>query len=251
MPEHAPHELHESAGESDHGPATRRTFLLASLGLFLTGCSGGQRTAQTLPSPAWDAQPTPALPPGGEVISPPARPAPQPLTPPTLAGVLPRSRWAAGRPVPNLMNRMLPVRYLTVHHDGMRPFYGNSVRDAAGRLEAIRRSHRGRGWGDIGYHFAIDRAGNVWEGRPLAYQGAHVKNYNEYNLGVLCLGNFDEQQPTQAQIASLNTFVNRLLRTYGVPVAKLRTHQEWAPTACPGRSVQRYMVSARASGAFG
>jgi hypothetical protein len=37
----------------------------------------------------------------------------------------------------------------------------------------------------------------------------------------------------------------------GQRAARLRTHQEWAPTACPGRSLQRYMVNARSAGTFG
>ena len=32
-----------------------------------------------------------------------------------------------------------------------------------------------RRFGDIGYHFAIDRNGRVWEARSLAYAGAHVQ----------------------------------------------------------------------------
>jgi hypothetical protein len=170
---------------------------------------------------------------------------------PLFPGVLTRAQWASGRPIPARMNAMLPVRWITVHHDGMDPFTGDDARAAAGRLDAIRRAHVNRGWGDIGYHFAVDRAGNVWEGRPLTWQGAHVKDHNEHNVGVVALGNFDRQQPTRAQLTALHRHVRLLMDTFSVPAARLRTHQEWAPTACPGRHLQRYMVNARTTGTFG
>lgn len=149
------------------------------------------------------------------------------------------------------MDRMLPVQYVTVHHDGMDPFYGTDARSTAARLEAIRRAHRNKGWGDIGYHFAVDREGRVWEGRPLAWQGAHVKNHNEGNIGVVALGNFDRQTPTPAQLQALNRIVSHLLRRYNVPLARLKTHQEWSATACPGINLQRYMITARNNRQFG
>jgi hypothetical protein len=34
---------------------------------------------------------------------------------------------------------------------------------------------------DIGYHYTIDPTGRIWEGRPVQYQGAHVKMNNEHN----------------------------------------------------------------------
>ena len=57
--------------------------------------------------------------------------------------------------------RGTPVRYITVHHDGMDPFFDTNKRAVAAHLETIRRLHRRKGWGDIGYHFAVDRAGLV------------------------------------------------------------------------------------------
>lgn len=226
----------------DPQPVTRRGFVLASLSVLVAGCSSTSQTARSLPSPAWDKRPLPAA--RDAVVSTPA--------PTAVPGALRRrSTWAAGQPVPAMMNRMLPVQYITVHHDGMSPFTGNDERAAAGRLESIRRVHRGRGWGDIGYHYAIDRAGNVWEGRPIAWQGAHVKDHNEGNIGVVALGNFDEQQPTAAQLEALRRHLRLLMEKHRVSVQRVRTHQEWAPTACPGRSLQAYMVQARRGRALG
>ena len=99
----------------------------------------------------------------------------------------------------------------------MDPFYGTATGDVAARIEQIRKLHRNRGWGDIGYHFVVDRAGRVWEARPIKYQGAHVKDYNFANIVVLVLGNFDEQLTTGAQLKALRRHLHALMRRYRVP----------------------------------
>lgn len=220
--------------------ASRRKFLFAGVGLLLVGCAPKAVTT-ALPSPVWKPREL------GPLDAPPAIATPTPAA----GNVIPRAQWAGSTPVPALMNPMLPVRYITVHHDGMDPFYGSDVRSTADRLERIRRAHRDKGWGDIGYHFAIDRDGRVWQGRPLSWQGAHVKDHNEGNIGVVTLGNFDRQAPSAPQIAALNRHVSMLMRQYRVPMTNVKTHQEWAPTACPGTNLQRYMVAVRRNGQIG
>ena len=238
------HEDLTNPGMDERGPfelaqTSRRGLLLMGLGL-LAGCAESKlRTA--MPSPAWPsnnmALDSPA------VASAPAEPA-------TMAGgIIRRSVWAKGQPVPSLMNRMLPVRHITVHHTALR-FAESSEGATAAMMERVRLGHRDRNFGDIGYHFAVDRAGRVWEGRPLNWQGAHVADKNEGNLGIVCLGNFDEQSPTSAQVDALKRFLRYTMTQYRVPTSRVKTHQEWAPTRCPGTQLQRYMVTMRSNGAL-
>jgi hypothetical protein len=151
------------------------------------------------------------------------------------------------------MNRMTPIRYITVHHDGMDPFHDSARADVAAHLELIRQLHRRRGWGDIGYHFAVDPAGRVWEARPLSWQGAHVKDHNPGNIGIVVLGNFEVQALTSAQREALQSHLIVLMRTYNVPPSGVYTHQEWegAATACPGEQLQHYMDTLRRRGGLG
>lgn len=259
---------------------TRRLFLLGGL-LFMTGCGSRQRTDLRPPTP-WGAPP-PTGDPGrssGSTLASRSRPASPTWDssghgPNTSAGgaasdwgtssgggyadslgvldagVLSRRSWATGEPIPSRMDRMLPVQRVTVHHDGIESlFYGTGQQETAARIDAIRRSHQAKSWGDIGYHFVVDRAGRVWEGRPLVWQGAHVKDRNEHNIGVLCLGNFDRQQPTDAQLSALEQHLNRLKSRFRLPAQNIHTHQELAATACPGFNLQRFMVSARTRGSL-
>ncbi len=132
----------------------------------------------------------------------------------------------------------------------MNSFTSTSKTSSASRLETIRKSHLRRDggrWGDIGYHFAIDPAGRLWQGRPLQWQGAHVKARNEGNIGVVVLGNYELQPVNRAQIATIESTLHTLMNKFNVPVSKVRTHQEWAATACPGKSLQRVMVGIRGS----
>ena len=118
-------------------------------------------------------------------------------------------------------------------------------------LDSIRRYHvHGLRWADIGYHYVIDRTGRVWEGRPLTFQGAHVRDKNEHNIGVMVLGNFEIQRPSEAQLDRLAKFTRELRLRHAVSVSEIRSHREWAATACPGRHLQPQFVAMRANGAI-
>jgi len=156
-----------------------------------------------------------------------------------------RREWASTGVIPRRMDRMQPVRRLTVHHDGMPPVDLRSRSEVAARIDLIRRSHMERGWGDIGYHYIVDPMGEVWEGRPLSWQGAHVAAQNEGNLGVMVLGNFERQQPTSAQLSALDRFVASRVSAYRLGVSSVLTHRELAATACPGRNLQAHMSRTR------
>ncbi|NBQ89629.1 MAG: N-acetylmuramoyl-L-alanine amidase [Betaproteobacteria bacterium] len=218
--------------------AVSRRGFLAFGGLLAVGCATQPTRTSKLPDPIWrdpGKAPTPAV------------------CPPVIKRntefkfVMDRELWCRGECVPALMNPMLPPKYITVHHDGMSPFLSTDQSSSSARVEMIRNGHRSKGWGDIGYHYVVDRGGRVWEGREIKWQGAHVKNENEGNIGICCMGNFDEQSPSDAQLQACQRMVECLMAKYRIPVSRVKTHQEWASahTACPGRSLQREMVVMR------
>ena len=59
-----------------------------------------------------------------------------------------------------------------------------------------------RGWADIGYHYLIGKEGTIFEGRQVSARGTHTESYNTGSLGVCFMGNFEEETPTQAQLAA-------------------------------------------------
>jgi len=163
--------------------------------------------------------------------------------------VVPRTDWTTARPNLKQIALMDGIARITVHHTAGQ-MQTDAWRPTAGELEAIREFHSGaeskdRHWADIAYHFAVDRAGRVWQARPLAYQGAHVKGHNEHNLGIVLLGNFEVQSPAAAQLTALSLFVGFLRTLYNVPLGQVFTHGELGMTSCPGKSLQAFMDRAR------
>ncbi len=239
---------------------SRRDLLLAGLGLAATaGCAS---TASRSAGPAWPGRLDP--PPsagtastaetyrpihrGGQALPDASLPALDPAVA-TLQGVLPRAVWTrhglAGRNV----NPMQGVKRLTLHHEGWTPVTFTAASSTYDRIEQIRQIHtRDRGWADIGYHYVIDRAGRILEGRPIHYQGAHVADNNAHNLGILVLGNFNEQSPSSAQVQSVARFTRQMMQLHRLPGHLVQTHQEIKPTQCPGRTLQAQVDKLRRNG---
>lgn len=245
---------------------TRRDILRSSLCagavLFLGGCQGAAHRRRTVISPTTPSSPSASsLPASSESVSTEdwsfhsQKPAwldhstAAASTPVSIRGVQSRSLWTNKTPLYREANPMNGVREITIHHDGMNPFTSMSQSASAKRIESIRRVHvNANGWADIGYHFIIDPSGRVWQGRPLTLQGAHVKYNNPHNIGVMMLGNYEQQTPTTASLHTLDNFVAQLMRLYRVPVSKVYTHRELRPTMCPGRNLQRAMDYTRSRG---
>lgn len=218
--------------------------------LVLGGCSGqgGTRTSGR-PQAGWPGYPSAPSRHGGYTpVTPPYRD-PNPTTQATQLpgiGAIPRSKWTRSDPRTADINKMGSISKITIHHEGWTPVYFTSQSATADRIEKIRLVHtRDRGWSDIGYHYIVDRAGRVWEGRPLSYQGAHVKNNNPNNIGILVMGNFDKQSPSSAQLKSLFEATAQLRKQHGIKAGLVRSHQEINPTACPGKNMQRKMDALR------
>jgi len=136
------------------------------------------------------------------------------------------------------------ISRITVHHDAM---FTQELSWAwvVNRIRGIQRAHFNRGWADIGYHFVVDTQGRIWEARLLRYQGAHVRNHNEGNIGIVLLGDFDQQTVNSSQKRSLKALIDHLCKTYRIPKTRVYTHGELNTTACPGKNLQAYVNELR------
>lgn len=179
-------------------------------------------------------------------------PAPAPAAPVSTANaptVLPRSAWGA-RPMHANLDRMTPIYRITVHHTATR-LASNYSRAAADEIRKFQQQHQDeKGWADIGYHFIIDPAGRIWQGRPLQWQGAHAgtPDLNVGNIGIALIGDFEVEQPTPSQKKSLNDLLTSLCARYHVDKSHVYTHKEIrpGPTECPGPALQRVVEQWRA-----
>ena len=97
-----------------------------------------------------------------------------------------------------------------------------------------------RGFADVAYHFLIDSDGDIYEGREINIRGAHVQGFNTGSVGIVLLGNFNDEKPTKAQLDSLSNLINYLRYTY--EIRYLAGHKDYpgqSPdgTECPGANL--------------
>lgn len=102
-------------------------------------------------------------------------------------------------------------------------------------LKTIKRYHtEKRGWSDIGYHYVIELAGEIKDGRPILEKGAHCISKNSTSIGI-CLIGIDKF--SKDQIKSLKWLLIFLTEIYDIPNTKIFGHNEFSSKKCPGFDV--------------
>lgn len=142
---------------------------------------------------------------------------------------------------------MRQINEAVIHCTATRPDFMQGFSTAA-KVSEVRRWHmQDRGWSDIGYHFLIDRSGQVAPGRPVARAGAHVKGHNKDTIGIALFGGHGssktdkfEQHFTAAQDAALRKLLSDLKQQYGFD--RVTGHNQWAAKACPGFLVKEWLA---------
>ncbi len=158
-------------------------------------------------------------------------------------GLIRRATWGALTERPSDMDRARGLwKWITVHHSAMEVPSTVQSRPSVGHA-AVRRvqsSHmNGRGYGDVGYHFLIDPAGRMYEGRGLRWQGAHAQGDNNIgNIGICLLGNFEEEPLTNKAEAALHGLVSSLQRHFAIGATHVVGHDHWTATQCPGKNLR-------------
>ncbi len=149
------------------------------------------------------------------------------------------------------------VKVLVVHHTAQR--VAGDTRPPVERMRALYAFHaNNRAWGDIGYHYIIDEQGTIYEGRSGGKNvvGGHVYCNNVGTVGVSLMGNFDEEQPTQAQVHSLQWLLQDLGEQYDISLERnayfhgkntktIVGHKDLISTECPGYYMDAAMAQVR------
>ncbi len=138
------------------------------------------------------------------------------------------------------------TRLIVVHHTAV-TVTGDS-RSGVERMRALHQYHsKNKAWGDVGYHYIIDEEGRIYEGRAGGDHvvGGHAYCNNIGTVGVALMGNFEVEEPTQAQVKSLQWITDTLSRRYGIDlnrnvmfhgkvVPPVAGHRDLLSTSCPG-----------------
>lgn len=128
------------------------------------------------------------------------------------------------------------IERLTIHHTAS---LLDSNTDAPHHVRGHQRFHqRDRGWPDLAYHYIVDLNGHVYEGRPVWARGDTGTTYDPTgHFLVCCEGNFDEQEPSSAQLQGLVAMLAWAAVEFDVAPDTMRGHRDWAATSCPGKNL--------------
>lgn len=93
----------------------------------------------------------------------------------------------------------------------------------------------------IAYHFLIGRDGTIVKNRKLTERSGHTRNQdiNLDSIAVVLAGNFEIEEPSRAQLASLRRTVRELRLAY--PDIEIIGHRDASPTSCPGRNLEKLL----------
>lgn len=128
--------------------------------------------------------------------------------------------------------------YIVIHHSATS--FGNSF--FFDKVHNVRGFNRG-----IGYNFVINNGTRNKKDGEIEVtprwikqiDGAHCKAFgmNRKGIGVVLVGDFTYESPTEAQLDSLIRLVNILRQYYDIPIENIMGHGQvpGAATECPGR----------------
>lgn len=126
---------------------------------------------------------------------------------------------------------MRKVNWIIVHQSAS----NNPKHD---NIETIRDWHTSQGWADIGYHWFINKSGEVFVGRSESRIGAHTKGHNKDSIGICLSG---EGEKTPAQLKSLENLIFNICTRYNLGKDSVLGHNDLAPTECPGFDLHSWL----------
>lgn len=119
-------------------------------------------------------------------------------------------------------------RTITVHHSGT----------LQGGAASFNRDHIRRRMGGLFYHFVIGNGTQSGDGQiEVGFRWKrHIKANRPFDIQICVVGDFNRQQVSDAQFASLVALIQTLRADYGVRVENVRRHDDvpGKHTACPG-----------------
>ncbi|MFI5615846.1 peptidoglycan recognition protein [Streptomyces sp. NPDC051567] len=166
------------------------------------------------------------------------------------------------------------VKAAFVHHTASGNNY--ACADAPAVLRSLYRYHVvSSGWRDIGYNFAVDKCGTVYEGRAGGVAkpvlGAHTMGFNSDSMGIAVIGSYGSTAPPRAAVDAVSRLTAWKLGLFGADPrgrttlksaggnlygkgrnARLNVisgHRDGFATECPGRLLYGKLPATRTASA--
>ncbi|MGW4202899.1 N-acetylmuramoyl-L-alanine amidase [Streptomyces sp. NPDC004726] len=145
-----------------------------------------------------------------------------------------------------------PVKAAFVHHTATGNGY--TCKQAPSVLRSIYRYHVvSSGWRDFGYNFAVDKCGNIYEGRAggvtMPVLGAHTLGFNSNSMGIAVLGTYSHTNPPTAVVNAVSQLTAWKLGLFkGNPKGKVTLTSAGSDKYKKGRKVQFNVISGHRDG---
>lgn len=154
-----------------------------------------------------------------------------------------RAEWNANPPVAEMKTH--EAKFITIHHTATKQKPAVSLEEKLRNLQKFSQNEgtltggkKKPAWPDVPYHFYISEDGRIGEGRETRFVGDTNTEYDPTgHLLVTLEGNFEEEEPTEAQMASARRLIRWLAAQNKIPSDKIATHKDYAKTACPGKNL--------------
>lgn len=144
------------------------------------------------------------------------------------------------------------VKAAFVHHTASGNNY--ACKDAPAVLRSLYRYHVvSSGWRDIGYNFAVDKCGTVYEGRAGGVAkpvlGAHTMGFNTDSMGVVVIGTFTKTTPPKPAVDAVARLTAWKLGLFGAdPRAKTTLRSGGGNLYAKGSNVRLNVISGHRDG---
>ncbi|MEU7602672.1 peptidoglycan recognition protein [Streptomyces sp. NPDC041003] len=166
------------------------------------------------------------------------------------------------------------VKAAFVHHSASGNNY--ACKDAPAVLRSLYRYHViSSGWRDLGYNFAVDKCGTVYEGRAggvsKAVLGAHTMGFNTNSMGIAVLGTYNSAAPPAVAVDAVARLTawklglfgrdprakttltsgggNRYPKGRNVSMNVISGHRDGFATECPGKKLYGKLPTTRTNSA--
>ncbi|SHO54422.1 type VI secretion system tube protein TssD [Vibrio quintilis] len=110
-----------------------------------------------------------------------------------------RSEWNA-KPSKNQLADDWDYNAIALHHAG------NSF-SSESTVSEIQTEHLKK-YDDIGYHYAVNYEGKIFEGRPLIYKGSHIYKANSHKIGIVMIGDFSSRGEAEVKLNDMSSWAD-------------------------------------------
>lgn len=118
--------------------------------------------------------------------------------------------------------------------------YHHSVTNKKATAHDLARIHvKDNNWPGTGYHFGINYKGDILLLNDLETLGYHARGSNTIGIGMVMIGNYEIEQPSDEMIKSIKFLTKALKDNFKISKGLPHNKVKGASTLCPGKFLEK------------